>query len=124
VASNIDKAREQIARGQCKAAVSTLWLVEHDVRGNDGMGARELMDVAESLLAHTKRTARLGKVRRLHMLRVLRMVPPTTMISSPGFAAAQRRPAWPNGVLVDDRSAREPASIDDDRVPAHVIRKR
>src|SRR5665647_1518485 len=45
--------------------------------------------------------ARLGKLRRLHELRVLRMVPPmTTMISSPGFAAAQRRPAQANGVLL------------------------
>src|SRR5450830_1562745 len=45
---------------------------------------------------------RLGKLRRLHELRVLGMVPPmTTMISSPGFAAAQRRPAQANGVLLE-----------------------
>src|SRR5665647_3571041 len=45
--------------------------------------------------------ARLGKLRRPHELRVLGMVPPTTtMISSPGFAAAQRRPAQANGVLL------------------------
>src|SRR5450830_455341 len=45
--------------------------------------------------------ARLGKLRRPHELRVLGMVPPTTtMISSPGFAAAQQRPAQANGVLL------------------------
>src|SRR5450830_1876696 len=45
--------------------------------------------------------ARLGKLRRPHELRVLGMVPPrATMISSPGFAAAQRRPAQANGVLL------------------------
>src|SRR5450830_844946 len=46
--------------------------------------------------------ARLDKLRRPHELRVLGMVPPTTtMISSPGFAAAQRRPAQANGVLLE-----------------------
>src|SRR5450756_576179 len=45
--------------------------------------------------------ARPGKLCRLHELRVLGMVPPTTtMISSPGFAAAQRRPAQADGVLL------------------------
>src|SRR5665647_1138411 len=49
-----------------------------------------------------QRAARPGKLCRLHELRVLGMVPPTTtMISSPGFAAAQRRPAQADGVILD-----------------------
>src|SRR5450756_2153086 len=68
----------------------------------------ELVAFAAQMLAPLPRcdqlAARLGKLRRLHELRVLGMIPPmTTMISSPGFAAAQRRPAQANGVLLGRR---------------------
>ena len=58
MSSNIETAKSQVEQGKYKAAVNTLWLVERDVRVDDGAGAQEMMDVAASLLAHTKGATR------------------------------------------------------------------
>jgi hypothetical protein len=50
----LDKARQQFEAGKYKAAVASLWDVEHEVRGGDDIeGAQALLDLASALREQT-----------------------------------------------------------------------
>ncbi len=54
MSATLDKARQQFEAGKYKAAVSTLWSVERDIRGGgDPEGAQSLLDLASGLREKT-----------------------------------------------------------------------